>query len=69
MSRDTFNYQRQATDLVSHDVGTSQTPHKQVEASNCAQINEDMWAETRKRHCESREHLRSLLDRHLKPHQ
>lgn len=31
-------------------------------------LDEQMWAGTRKRHCESREHLRHLLDKHLKPH-
>lgn len=31
-------------------------------------LSEDLWAGTRRRHCESREHLRHLLDKHLKPH-
>lgn len=46
----------------------TQTPSADDKGPNHQQINEDMWSDTRKRHCESREHVRSLLDRHLRPH-
>ncbi len=31
-------------------------------------MTEELWMGARRRHCDSRTHLRHLLDRHLRPH-
>lgn len=42
------------------------------QAGRCAkvkpQFSEDLWEDALKRHCDSRQNLRSLLDRYIKPH-
>ena len=32
------------------------------------QFSEDLWEHALKRHCDSRQNLRNLLDRYIKPH-
>lgn len=32
------------------------------------QFSEDLWEDALKRHCDSRQNLRNLLDRYIKPH-
>jgi len=36
--------------------------------SRACRITEDLWQATRKRHVESRQHWRHLLDKHIRPH-
>lgn len=41
-----------------------QKPEPRVRRS----FSEDLWEEARRRHCESRQSWRNLLDRYVKPH-
>lgn len=46
---------------------------KESEQSNSSNtgrtsISENLWEETKKRHCDSRQHWRHLLDRYVRPH-
>lgn len=73
MSREYRENQHRVMELFSRDDQPEavccdpQQPSTNVKHQR-SQLCEDLWAGTRKRHCESREHLRYLLDKHLKPH-
>ncbi len=46
-----------------------QNPKRREGAKVKPQFSEDLWEHALKRHCDSRQNLRNLLDRYIKPHQ
>lgn len=44
------------------------TPQEERAKKVKRQFSEDLWEDALKRHCDSRQNLRNLLDRYIKPH-
>lgn len=50
------------------DAAQGQPKATKVGPTRRANISEDLWEETRRRHLEARQNWRNLLDRFVKPH-
>ncbi len=83
MSREFSQHSIVAQDLFGCDTGgfgatlvvaatgevESEDQPKQTETRVCRpSFSEDLWEDARRRHCESRQNWRNLLDRFVKPH-
>lgn len=55
-------------------MNTQQQSSQQSQSQECitkpvnTHISEDLWENTKRRHCDARQNMRHLLDRYMKPH-